>query len=55
MNNLDITFCSKTNCKNKECKRNQNHLWGIVELVRLYHPISIADFKKCDFWEEENE
>ena len=43
--NYDITFCSKKNCPNKECKRNQNN---IEDEERL---ISIAEFKDCEYWE----
>ena len=43
--NLDITYCSNTKCKNKQCERNQIHLPEIT--TRIGHPISIADFKNC--------
>ena len=42
---LDITYCSNTKCKNRECERNQIHLPGIEK--RGNHPISIAEFKEC--------
>jgi len=47
--NLDITFCSRLNCKNKECIRNQ---WQLIELADETHPISMANFENCEFWEE---
>jgi hypothetical protein len=42
---LDITYCSNTKCKNKQCERNQIHLPEIW--IRGNHPISIAEFKNC--------
>ena len=60
--NLDITFCSNLNCKNMECERNQNNLikHSLIKLykygeIELKHPISMANFEKCEFWEVENE
>jgi hypothetical protein len=41
---LDITYCSNTKCKNKQCERNQIHL---TEWIRGNHPISIAEYKDC--------
>lgn len=49
MSSYDITFCSKTDCKEYGCYRNQ---FGIPKEIRL---VSIADFKECEFWEVENE
>ena len=47
--NLDITFCNYKKCKNKECERNQsNYNFSLY----AYHPISISNFEKCEFWEE---
>ena len=47
----DITFCSKKNCKHLKCERNQN----IYDFVKAgNHPISIANFSKCEHWKEEN-
>ena len=55
MSSYDITFCSKQNCKNKECERSQRRI--IQECAELnYIPyISISDFKECEYWEEEVE
>lgn len=54
MNNYDITFCNNINCKNKECYRNQrNYIWNDVFMTKPY--ISIAEFKDCEYWEEEND
>ena len=48
-NNLDITFCSKRNCTNKECLRNQNN----YDLSNIGNkPISISLFEECDHWKE---
>lgn len=47
--NLDITFCSKIDCKNVKCERHQK---AINYIYLENHPISIADFKKCEFWED---
>lgn len=49
--NLDMTFCSKLTCKNIKCERHQKPLKDIPEEYQ-YHPISIANFKKCEHWEE---
>ncbi|MBR2744931.1 MAG: hypothetical protein IKE01_06545 [Clostridia bacterium] len=44
--NLDITYCSNTKCKNKNCERNQANLPSVD--IRGNHPISIADmYKNC--------
>ena len=43
--NYDITFCSKRNCKNKECLRNQNN-YNLTE-NRL---ICISMFTECEHW-----
>ena len=45
----DITFCSKIECKHLECKRNQNNYNFMMAGNR---PISIAEFNKCEYWEE---
>ena len=50
--NLDITFCSKTNCKNEECKRNQYNINAIMKDLRF---ICMANFEDCEFWEVEDE
>ena len=47
--NYDITFCSKKNCKNSKCERNQKN---IPELEDEAMHIWVSDFKKCDYWEE---
>lgn len=52
MSNFDITFCSKIDCKNIKCERHQK----TINYTYLgNHPISIAEFKKCEFWEVEDE
>lgn len=40
----DISFCS-----NKKCERNQNNY---NFMLADNHPISIMNFKKCEYWEE---
>ena len=54
--NLDITFCSKINCE-KNCERNQNNIMKLCKNgeIELNHPISMANFKECEFWEVEDE
>lgn len=47
--NLDITFCSKINCKNKECLRNiNNYNWAEIDKQH----ISISLFEECEHWKE---
>ena len=44
--NLDITYCSKKECTNLKCERNQRHLNPIIV---GNHPISISDlYKNCE-------
>jgi len=50
--NYDITFCSKKNCKNLKCERNQKN---IPELEYEAMHIWVSDFKKCDYWEVSND
>lgn len=51
--NLDITFCSKLDCENFNCKRHQGHVLGYdTKYIKKY--ISIANFENCEFWEEKN-
>lgn len=45
----DITFCSKKECKNLKCERNQNNYNFMMAENR---PISIGEFKKCEYWNE---
>lgn len=47
--NYDITFCSKKNCPNKKCKRNQSNIEEIEYLIRH---IWQGDFKDCEYWKE---
>lgn len=47
----DKTFCSKTDCKNLKCDRNQNNYNFALAGNR---PISISNFIKCEYWEENN-
>lgn len=44
----DITFCSYKGCKEKNCDRHPIRLKGWL------YPVSIADFTKCENWEEGN-
>ena len=47
--NYDITFCSKKNCKNINCERNQNH---IPEIEYKAREIWVGDFKESKNWKE---
>lgn len=47
--NYDITFCSKIDCKNLECKRNMKKLRVSEEEVRF---ISVSQFEICEHWKE---
>jgi hypothetical protein len=47
--NLDMTFCAKSDCKDKECLRNQNNY---DFTGRENHPISISLFEHCEHWKE---
>ena len=42
--NEDITFCSKTDCKNTKCERNQNN----IQQHWLDH--SYAMFTDCEYF-----
>ena len=47
--NLDITFCSNTNCKIKKCERNQNNYnWNEVFKIKPY--VAIGSFPECKYW-----
>lgn len=46
--NYDITFCSKKNCNNLKCVRNQKNLPN-AEKVYLFW---MNAFKECKYWEE---
>ena len=46
----DRTFCSKTDCKDKECRRNQNNYDFSNDIY-----ISIAEFKECEKWNLKSE
>jgi len=46
MTEYDRKFCSNTNCKDKNCKRNQNNF----EFFQRY--ISISDFPECEKFPE---
>lgn len=41
----DISFCSFKKCKETKCSRNQIRLKGYK------YPVSIADFPRCENWE----
>lgn len=49
--NLDITYCSNTKCKNRECERNQIHLRNSFIFgdnpTTCNHLISFSEFKEC--------
>ena len=47
--NLDITFCSKIDCKNLKCERNQEKL---NELDYKVNHIWVGEMKDCEYWEE---
>lgn len=49
--NYDITFCSKKDCSNKECERNQSNVDKVEVMIR--QGISISNFEKCECWKEE--
>ena len=38
---IDIAYCSNTNCKNKNCERNQEHVKDYLGLIW------ISDFPDC--------
>ena len=44
--NYDITFCSKLDCNNLECKRNQSNIEEEIKYIWQ------GDFKDCKYWEE---
>lgn len=48
---LDITYCSNTKCKNRECERNQIHLRNSFIFgdnpTTCNHLISFSEFKEC--------
>jgi len=44
----DITFCSKKDCKNLKCKRNQKSLPDLEKNYLFW----ISDFKECENWED---
>lgn len=48
-NNFDITFCSKVNCNDKQCRRNRNN-YDFSNLKN--RPISTANFEECEHWKE---
>ena len=48
--NYDITFCSRANCKDKECKRNLNNV--PEEDRERFIDIWQSDFKECEHWKE---
>ena len=47
--NYDITFCSKTDCKNEKCHRNQVNK---PELEHFIRGIWQSDFIECEHWKE---
>jgi hypothetical protein len=47
--NYDITFCTKSDCKNLKCGRNQKN---IPEIEYKAREIWIGNFKECKYWED---
>lgn len=47
--NYDITFCSKLDCKNLECKRNQRL---IPQIKWVQRDIWVGNFEECEHWKE---
>ena len=47
--NYDITFCSKMDCKNLECKRNQQNIPKAEYMIRH---IWQGNFEECEHWKE---
>lgn len=45
----DITFCSKKECKNLKCERNQKNIPEMEYSIRY---IWQGDFKECEYWED---
>lgn len=45
----DITYCSKSNCKHKECDRNIKNL---PSEERNDHEILLGEFLDCEHWKE---
>lgn len=44
--NYDITFCSKLDCNNLECKRNQKNI--SEDVVYIWQ----GNFEECEHWKE---
>ena len=47
--NYDITFCTKSDCKNLKCGRNQKN---IPEIEYKAREIWIGNFKEYKYWED---
>lgn len=45
----DITFCSKSDCKNTKCERNPKNI------KQYWSDHSYAMFTDCENWEADNE
>ena len=51
MINRDITYCSKTNCENDKCDRNQRNIYKESD---KHKNIWIGEFTDCEHWKEQN-
>lgn len=49
MSSFDITFCSKRNCNNLKCERNQKNI--PIEAYLIRH-IWQGNFPECKHWKE---
>ena len=38
---MDITYCMRSDCKNKDCERHHDN-------IPVGVPVSVADFKECE-------
>lgn len=46
--NYDITFCTKSDCENLKCERNQKNIPKIDKAGDIW----VSSFKECKYWEE---
>lgn len=47
----DITFCTKIDCRNHKCERNQ---CNIPETEYKVREIWVGDNPKCEYWKEKD-
>ena len=45
---IDISYCSKKDCKNYKCCRNQKNI------PEYLHIVSMTNFENCEYWEDKN-